>query len=172
MVAEGKKRNRRVCHMNFDIEGTKYDITPEQIVHAMNAFDSGDCQTYYTNFLTDRRFTRAVEHEGHHYPPKFLISHATGIPGSDFHAYTAEDILTQLRFSVVDKPNPGVSTSVEESSRTPPSNPTPGNNGQNQSSGWTLDKVKKVLEIVVTAFAVITGAVTAVSGVIALLKSK
>ncbi len=145
--------------MNFNIEGHNCEITPAQIVQAMAAFNNGDCSTYYQNFLTNPQFTQAVEHDRHHYPPKCLIHHVTRIPSSDFNTYTAVDILKQLGFSVVDKPNTGVNPPVEESSRTPESNPKPGSNGQKQGSGWTLDTVQKVLGVMATAVAIISGIV-------------
>lgn len=90
--------------MNFDIEGTNYQIKPEQIVRAMAAFDSGACPPFYQKWLANPNFTKAVRHRRRYYPPKYLIVHVTGIAGAKFNTKKAVEILTALAFSIVDKP--------------------------------------------------------------------
>ena len=89
-----------------------------------------------------------------------------GLRGPTFNTDRAEDILPQLGFRVVDKPNLDASTGPDE-----PIETDRGNEGEGESTRWTLDQLEKLLKIPVAVLAIITGVITAISGILALIRS-
>ncbi len=60
-------------------------ITRELIVKAMQDFDQNYPDTnQYDNWLDKRQYVYAVTHGGRRYPPKYLLSKASGFSTKDF----------------------------------------------------------------------------------------
>lgn len=61
-------------------------VTSEEIRQAMDVFDAEWRNTKeYSDWQQNRNFLHAIEHAGKQYPPKKIISIATGIPTTAFH---------------------------------------------------------------------------------------
>lgn len=82
-----------------------YDITEQDVLQAMGRFrkeypDSND----YQGWLNNRRYTYSVKHEGHLYPPKYLISLITGMKTTEFKGVDEiRSVFYQLGFTTESK---------------------------------------------------------------------
>jgi hypothetical protein len=79
-------------------------VYKNEVVRAIRDFD----QMYedandYENWLTNHIYKWALIYEDRQYPPKYVLSLATGLPTSSFTSREARDALTQLGFELRQK---------------------------------------------------------------------
>ena len=81
-------------------------VARHQIVAALRAFDTEYPDTnLYRRWMEKGNYKYVLWHDGKRYPPKHILSQATGIATADFGGGIAETnrVLKQLEFTVVPK---------------------------------------------------------------------
>ena len=89
-------------------------VTCQDILEAMRRFDakypntndftgsSGDWKG--KGWLENRTYTYAIQHQGRFYPPKYILSKASGVPRAEFISTEANRVFRELGFEVIQKP--------------------------------------------------------------------
>ena len=81
-------------------------VTRGDILRAMREFDrSYPDRNLYDRWLEKANYKYAVSEERKHYPPKHILSQATGVGIREFSGgYQTNTIFRQLGFEIIDKP--------------------------------------------------------------------
>ena len=80
-------------------------VTRQAIVNALHEFDrQAPDSGPHAEWLSKANFKFAVLYDGRKYPPKLILSMASGIPVTDFNGgEQANNVFKKLGFQVVDK---------------------------------------------------------------------